>query len=157
MAVVLDCPRLACRLPSQGTKAILQDQLWLSKPGGIHIKKTLCDHLPDIPWITSAKLQDPPRCHGLWTGRQSLSYRHQSCRQLQGSGPREGNTEQCWGRSNVLFVAYGRNKLNKLKSLKCFHALSQIQEISTIMVGDADSMHSQGQILSWEEATDSHL
>lgn len=59
------CPRLTCRPSSQGKKAILQGQLWLSKPGSIDIKKTLYDHLPDIPWIMSAKLQDPHGCHGL--------------------------------------------------------------------------------------------
>lgn len=77
-----------------------------------HIKKTLCDHLPDTPWMTSAKLQDPHGYHGLWTGRQSLRQQQLELAAASGSGPREGNAEQCWGCSKVLFVAYSSNNLN---------------------------------------------
>lgn len=48
----------------------------------------------------------------------------------------------------MLSVACGSDTLNKLKSLKCFHELSQTQQISPVADDDADYEHSPGQILS---------
>lgn len=42
-------------------------------------------------------------------------------------------------------------------SLKYFHVLSQIQQISPLTAAEADYMDSQGQILSWEESAGSYL